>query len=656
MAFLRPLPMAKIGVIGLKDDREVLVGALHDLRLLQVEPLGKEALAEIEAERAPEVQRSVSDQLLRIRGLRVALPRRPPGPPRAFPDLDTILAEARAVPLDDEVGRLKREEDQLLTGRAGLSETLALLERFDFYREPFEVLQSKSLLAFFGVAPSAVFRSVEAEVEAASPTSHLVSQAYDDEVRFLLAVPRDRAETVGRLAQQHGVKLLPAPALTGTSAEEGPRLSGERAGVDRRLAQIATRLGEIADEWYPSLVHLEEGLSIENRKLEAYPRMGAGNAVFALEGWVRARDKDRIARHVEAVTLGRAFVYDIATHEEPPTVMENPRGVRWFEFFVRFYSLPESTEFDPTWIFAIFFPILFGVMIGDVGYGSVILGFCVWMIAGFPGGSKLPNFLKSFPKMVMPPAAMRDLAYALTPGCLIAIAMGVLGNEFFGGHLNYTPVLDPLRTTGKLLLFSGILGLLMVVLGYALSATKEYFHHRPRHAVAKVGAISAALGLALFGLSLIRGTDTPANAIWTYLELGGLLGGIVVVLVGAGVMEGMLTFIELLSHILSYTRIVGILLASVILALVINTIGLGMLSSPLAGLGVVYILFGILLIVVGQVFTLILAVFEPSIQGMRLMYVEHFSKFFEGGGKPFRPFGSPRVHTVATRADSSGAP
>src|SRR5580658_440120 len=152
MPFLRPLPMAKVGIIGLKDEREAVVGILHDLGILQLEPLGKETLQQLEAEKAPDVQRTVSDQLIRVRGLRTALPAQPLGPPRAFGDLPDILRAAKAVPIDDSIASLKREEDQLLTKRSDLRDTLETLAKFDLYPDRFEYLHSGTLLAFFGSA------------------------------------------------------------------------------------------------------------------------------------------------------------------------------------------------------------------------------------------------------------------------------------------------------------------------------------------------------------------------------------------------------------------------------------------------------------------------------------------------------------------------
>ena len=82
MGFLRPVRMAKVGVIGLKTDRETILSVLHDQGVIQVEPLRKETLAIFPAEATPELQRQVADQLLRIRGIKSALPPTAPAAPR----------------------------------------------------------------------------------------------------------------------------------------------------------------------------------------------------------------------------------------------------------------------------------------------------------------------------------------------------------------------------------------------------------------------------------------------------------------------------------------------------------------------------------------------------------------------------------------------
>jgi V/A-type H+-transporting ATPase subunit I len=157
-----------------------------------------------------------------------------------------------------------------------------------------------------------------------------------------------------------------------------------------------------------------------------------------------------------------------------------------------------------------------------------------------------------------------------------------------------------------------------------------------------------AWGLSLFGLTLLHhGNVNPAgNPV-----AGGYIG---MAVVGVGLIifgEGTLAVIELpsiVSHIISYTRLLGILLASFVLAFVIDSQAVGTPAAPgLVYGGIGFAIAGIALLVVGHVFNLVLGMLEPGIQGARLLYVETFSKFLHGGGKQFSPFKGPRTYTVS---------
>ena len=337
-------------------------------------------------------------------------------------------------------------------------------------------------------------------------------------------------------------------------------------------------------------------------------------------------------------------------------MMSNPRGVRRFEFFIRLYSLPQATEWDPTLVFAVVFPIFFGFMLGDWGYGLVILLISLWMIAGFPGARFLPKFGRNFVKMIMGPKGMQQLAYALLPGCAIAIGFGLYTDSFFGYGLfhqlfGYVGPADTLKTSvPKYLLFAGFVGLGMVVLGFFMGALKEYFHHHPRGVVGKSGGVLFAFGVAFFGLAVIEKTTSTGAHPVMFVWYAFLIVGLLMLLLGEGLQMGMMGLIEVVSHILSYTRLVGILLASAILALVINKIGGGLVI----GGAVVGIIAGLAIILIGQAFNVIIGVFEPGIQGARLIFVEYFSKFYSGNGKVFRPFGAARRRTISPVAPEGG--
>ncbi|MGA7475782.1 MAG: V-type ATPase 116kDa subunit family protein [Thermoplasmata archaeon] len=644
---LRPVRMAKVGLLGLKEDEERILTVLHDLRVAQVEPLSPDAMAELGPERGPETLRQVGDETLRFRGLLSALPPVHAGPPRRFDSVAEILRVAKTVPIDPEVGELQREDDRLATEEKATAAQAQLLERLSFYPDRLEFLDSRSFHAFYGEAAPEDYAAFTAALPAENDVQVLLGPS-GEAVRFLILLPTGGVDLLSRLSQTRGVRLSAVPRLPGTVAEELAGLHARAAEIGRRRSEIAARLHAISEEWYPLVSAVAEALEIENRKSEVVTKLGASRAAFALEAWVPERDIARLESVVGRESGHRTFFYRVPTSEEPPTLMSNPRGVRRFEFFVRFYSLPQATEWDPTLVFAIAFPIFFGFMLSDWGYGLVILLISLWMIAGFPAARYLPKFGRNFVKMIMGPKGMQQLAYALLPGCAIAIGLGLYSNEFFGYPLltvlfGYVgPVLK--TTVPTYLLFAGFVGLGMVVLGFFMGALKEYFHHHPKGVVAKSGGVLFSFGVAFFGLAVIhRATSVssdPLIVVW-YACLG---AGLAMLLLGEGIQMGMMGLIEVVSHILSYTRLVGILLASAILALVINTIGGGLVL----GGTVVGIVAGLVIIVIGQSFNVIIGVFEPGIQGARLIFVEYFSKFYTGNGKVFRPFGSPRTHTVSS--------
>ncbi|MGA8302934.1 MAG: V-type ATPase 116kDa subunit family protein [Thermoplasmata archaeon] len=663
MGLLRPERMTKVGILGLKEDRERVLTVLHDLRIAQVEPLSPAALAGLAPERGTETQRAIGDEALRFRGLKTALPAVPVGAPRRFDSLADILAATRTVPIDAEVGELTRENDRLLSERQATEETISLLEKLGFYSDRLDLLRAQSFVSFFGEGDPEATTALRAALPLSADAQFLNDPTGSG--RFLISLRRNSADLLARTAQTSGVHLSAVPPLSGTASQELEHLRLRREEILRRRVAIAERLGALARDWYPTVAAIDEALQVENRKVEVLAKLGAGRSTFALEAWVPSRDMPRFEKVIDSASGGRAYLYSVPTEEEPPTLMSHPGGIRRFEFFIKFYSLPQSDEWDPTLVFAIVFPIFFGLMLGDWGYGLTILLICLWMIAGFPGVRYLPKFGRTFVSRIMGPQGMRQLAYALLPGCAIAIGLGVYWDEFFGYHLfgrlfSYSAPVDLLRSddVGALLIIAGFIGLAMVTVGFLFGLLKEYFHHHPRGVVGKAGGIAFSWGVAFMGLSVIMvktlGPLTKSRSFSSpffdfYLAV--LAVGLVMMIGGEGIQTGMMSLIEIVSHILSYTRLLGILLASVILALVINSVGGGLIG----GGAVVGIIAGLAIILVGQSFNVILGVFEPGIQGARLIFVEYFSKFYSGNGKPFRPFGGARTHT-ASSLTPEGAP
>lgn len=661
---LKPVPMTRIAAIGLRRNKQVIVSILHDLGTVQLEPLSKDAAAMLSNGREGDPYREVilSDQLLRMRALKAALPPSTVVQRHHFKSTEELLNEARGIDIDTKVGYLERQREELLTQLKDTENNLRLVEEFSFFPEDLRILHLSSAHSYFGRGASERFVGFKKAIEEWKKEVLLYYKEEKETTHFVLVImPNFPTQVLASLVQSYGITLEPVPNLSGKPVDIIQVQKNQKSEISNKLQSINEQLLEISKKYYSTIVSIQEQLEIENKKLEVTDNFGLSADTFALEGWV---PKSKIIemgkifdRHTTNTTL-----YQLETVERPPTLLANPRKFRVFESFVRFYSMPSGDEFDPTLIFGLLFPAFYGMMLGDVGYGLVILLVSMWVIRRVERGKRnltiMPKPLRKFAMMIVRPSQMVKLAKAIIPGAIIAIILGFMFNLYFGFHINgylfhyaqglhFLPTngafLDPVGTSGlkKLLLFSGYLGLGMVSFGLILGIINSLREGQKRHAIGKVGWLLFGWGIVLIGLALLHHNHiNPVRHPVGMLYLGIILAGIGLMFYGEGV-RAVMELPSIISHILSYTRIVGILLASVILASVIDFIFIRTLHHTLP-----YIVLGIMIFFIGHIFNIILGVFEPGIQGARLLYVEFFSKFYHGNGKPFRPFGTRRKFTV----------
>jgi V/A-type H+-transporting ATPase subunit I len=664
--------MRKVTIVGLQENRDRMLTVLHDLRAIQVEPLGQEALSYFVSEKGGSVERAIAEETLRFKTLASALPPVEVRTREHFPDTRSLLQAAKSVTIDKEVHELKRKEDGLITLRENLGGTRRMLHEFSFFNEDLSLLQAKSVFSFFGSLPVMRYGAFRDETAVLSKDSYVSSPTLDGTgkiARFVVVVPREKAEAFAKLTQKHGARLAAVPPeLKGTPASAIKQLDARLATVINEIEEVSRKLLKISVEWYQKVLPIKEELEVEARKAEVIGRLGKSQTCFALEGWVPARELPRLNSELGRVTRGQYYVSVSDMREGAPTLLTNPKGIKVYEFFIRFYSLPQSKEIDPTFIFSIVFPIFFGMMLGDAGYGTTILVISLWLIwrIGNPNAGKtwVPRSLTRFITVIVPPPVIKQLAKALVPGCMIAIALGVMFDQYFGfslaaitfGHLSLPSSLHyNLMTSthiGQLLVLAGYIGIALVTLGLVFGIVNGYILRHWKYVASKVSWILVAWGVALLGLVLIHyGSVEHLSALSPTAHFSGVYEAMVVVgISGILASEGGLALMELptmISHVLSYTRLIGILFASVILALVIDTISMGWIhtGSPDIFAQAGFIIAGLVLLVFGQMFNLVIGVFEPSIQGVRLLYVEHFSKYYTGNGRPFTPFGTPRKYT-----------
>jgi V/A-type H+-transporting ATPase subunit I len=295
-------------------------------------------------------------------------------------------------------------------------------------------------------------------------------------------------------------------------------------------------------------------------------------------------------------------------------MFDNPRLVAPFEPLLGLFALPRYGGFDPSPLMALFFPLFFGMILGDVAYGFILLILMLYLRRRF----------KSRP-------TLRSLAEVLSMGAGWTIVFGFLYGEFLGTlgeEMGLRPLwFDRGHNVQALFLLAIGLGAGHVVLGLCLGVWDGLRRHS-RHTVLEKAAMLVALA-AIFLLVAILAGYLPDSFFTPVIAL--LVVGVVMLIYSLGKLGLLLGPLELLGtigNILSYLRIAAIGLSSVYLAQVANELG-GLVGNLLVGL----IIAGLF-----HALNLVLGTFSPTIQSLRLHYVEFFGKFYQGGGQPFHPF------------------
>lgn len=436
---------------------------------------------------------------------------------------------------------------------------------------------------------------------------------------------------VGLLACE---RVMAAPLREALTSERVPELAlpAEVAGLplpqrisalvdllvdrQRQRAGHETALTELARDWRAIYQRAADWL---DQRLALY---GATSAVYAtshcfvLHGWLAATEVPALREALHGAFSGRVVLEELALLDEElervPVLLHNPAYFQPFEVFSRLLPLPRYTSFDPTPFIGLFFPVLFGMMLGDIGYGAIL--FAIAAPLAWRGRGLAQDLGK-----VLGIAAV----YTMLFGVLFGELFGNLGATWLGLHPVWVERSAAIMPT---MIFAVAVGTAHVLLGLLLGVWSEWRRHRGREALLRLGLLMVVLLLALAGLGRIF--PVP------WLATGPLLLGVAILLPVMSAAGGLLAPLELLKtlgNIISYVRIMAIGLCSVLLAVVANQLG-GAIGNLLLGILVAGML---------HAFNLLLGVFAPTVHALRLHYVEFFSKFLDLGGRRFEPLGKP---------------
>ncbi|MEA1904139.1 MAG: V-type ATPase 116kDa subunit family protein [Actinomycetota bacterium] len=394
--------------------------------------------------------------------------------------------------------------------------------------------------------------------------------------------------------------------------------------MEHRLTELPAIIESAEDEvtdfirGHPHWAQGRRAVVARLEQLSAIRNLGATPHTFVLSGWVPTEELKDLRLDLEREVGIEVVVHEaeIESGEEPPVLLQNPEAARPFESFVKLLQIPRYGTIDPAVLMLIFLPLFFGMMLGDVVYGVVVV-VGAWLLK----------------RRVQAKGFAHDLARFLLLSGAWTVVWGVVYGEYLGDLGRRVLGLEPLwidreEAIEPLLLFALAVGAFHVTLGLVLGVWQAY-QMKDRH---KLGERLGML-IALIALFFIAGA--AAGMLPEQFMTPAIAAAIVglVLLIGAGgvmgLLMGPLEVMGTIGNILSYLRIAAIGLASVYLARVANELGA---TGPLW--------LGIIVASLFHALNLVLGVFSPTIQALRLHYVEFFGKFYESGGKAFRPFGA----------------
>jgi len=445
------------------------------------------------------------------------------------------------------------------------------------------------------------------------------------ELAAVLLVPPTDATRVERLLAQAGVHELPMPEGSGgkTLGQLGPTLTSRLDALDADLTTLDRERQAMSQAVGPGLAGARAAAEDRLLGLAAKGKAAATPRSFVVEGWIPESGFARLTQTLTARFGGRVVVESVAREEwrgeSAPVVLHNPRLFRPFEMITRMVPLPAYGTIDPTPFVAVFFPMFFGLILGDIGYGLLLGVLALWLRHGGAAGS-----------------SRRAVAEVLGAGAAFAVAFGIAFGEFFGNlgarWFGLHPLLlDREKSLLSFLALAIAIGAVHITLGLTLGVINASRGH-PRLAVGRGVSIAMLLLIVLVLLAafkvLPQGFLTPAVV--------GLLVLFPVLILVEGIIAP-IEFLSTLSNILSYARIMALGTASVMMAVVANELA-GSVGSVLVG-----VLFALLFHLVNFA----LGIFAPTIHALRLHYVEFFGKFHSPGGQVYRPFAHWRPNGTA---------
>ena len=624
--------MKHLRLLGMESEREALLKAMQDMECVETSSIdgSEEALksgfakpddkALMSAQEASRAYRTALASLDRFAPEKKGMFRKRQGVSRAafFSAESEENARTAAETINKDTRRLGEIESERTKNEA-LRATLAPWLTVD---APLGGADG-ALAVFFGtVGLNVTDDALKALADSLDGLLTWQQASSDRSLRYLLVMCHGSVKERALSALRDlGFSTVSFRGMTGTAKEDDKALAENLAALEKERQEIEQRIAGLGGK-RETLLEASDRAAIALRREEAKSRLVGTDKVFLLEGWLPA---DRCAALEKAL---EPFTCAIETREpaedeypQVPVQLKNNKLTRPLNMVTEMYSLPAYGTLDPNPLMAPFFILFYGIMMADMGYGLLM------MIASV-----------IISKKYRPKGTSGELFSLLGLCGISTFIMGALTGGFFGDFLTQLVAIvspgtvfalpklfDPLDDLTMILIGSMALGLVQIVTGMAISLIEKC--KRKKFLDAFFEEITwwiVFIGIALAVLK--KGTAV------LYLGCALVLLGPIVQGKGWGKLTGV--FGSLYNHvtgyfgdILSYTRLMALMLAGSVIAQVFNML------AAMPGNVIAFLIISML----GNAMNFGLNLLGCYVHDLRLQCLEFFNKFYVDGGKPFRP-------------------
>lgn len=429
--------------------------------------------------------------------------------------------------------------------------------------------------------------------------------------------------------------ILPKAAI-----EDVARQIEGLTAANAELLKEATGFADNVTEWKI----YADYLGLLDAKLSAEGDLVSTASTFVLEAYYPADCEEKVTSAIDGVTSNYTLVCeDIGEDEFAPTLLKNNKVVKTFEGVTNMYSPPAYHEIDPNPVMSVFYFVIFGFMVADIGYGALL--FIMGLAATF---------------IIKQQTGLKTMLQLFGLCGLSAVIVGALFGSVFCYSVYPGLIPPPDVYPMVMMMISLLLGIIHISAGIACKMAVKIKHKRVLEAwladfpwiitlVSLVIAIfNAAMDMADYEAWANARLPDIVSQIGLYVCLASLAVGIVFAGLGQKGFFGKVKsslgsaygLINYFSDVMSYIRVFGLMISGALVGSVFNQIG-AMVATNAVG----YILAGILLVVL-HAFNLAMSLLSVYIHNGRLQYVEFFGRFYTGDGELFVPFGSVTKYTL----------